>query len=950
MKFNKRCLTAFSEENPYIAMGTKSKLFDTSFSLTSELFLCDYSTGVQYTPLQTDNKFYRLRWCENGEKAVLATGNEDGKVTLYAPTPEKDVSFEMLSSCSVLEGNVLGLDFNSSKNVLAAGSDNGKVIFWNLNKIDNQYTSDIPLTSNITCLSWNRKVSRILCAGTDDGKILILDIRAKNVAMTLGGEDMSMVTDVMWHPDGSTSILATTNQKRLQCFNLSSDSTLQIGNHNSGLIGLSMIDSNHVAASSKEQVDIIEIGENKVVESISVDGVFEVSFSKKDPLMAFSYVGGTTEVLSRATKDVLSFNSGCVVGDEIIGSCLYRIEDNKMEDVEEDRLMRKIKGLLYKNGSYVLNRKELGELLLEEEMDRMQERKTDEPNMKNLSMGMRFDLKDPLTLSLIRGDMNDSYEKSISSDKTVPFSLFLGLAKGEDSLSVDSDDILIHMSIAQLTSKFSSIIQKAAKDQWMTVISLISFSSLEDSEFVSNTLEMLDRVEDREKLVIYAITNKLDEYFELKTSMYKMPTSVYEVRDFFQSYKSVVTDLETMNGKCKSPVLSEYFWYAKAHGDEPIGIKYDDLGININLGRVSENMKIEQRMMKGEKRESARTSSIFESQKIVKEDFGNISSVKTGFGSPTTGGYGINQYSKAQGQTPNNVKLPPKVAQGEAASPGRYNPAYGNIPRPAAEVAPQIHRNITKPSSYESPPGSAPQRFTHPTIPGVPQKPHIPRPGTLKEMSSPPTYASVSKETSKGGYPSKNMFSAPLATSSYGGLPRDPKLLQDVPPKPHIPKPSLSTLKGSSGTYATSSTKFGNATTSQKLDDAASQTTRTPIQGDVPNQQAGVLNAEEILNTFEAIIQDLTNKASSKANLIIRNKLKEVTKRLSIYSSVSRDTFSAVILDGIDRINREIKNDKNSEDMKHNVREMIVKCADTGENRADLWMPSIYTLLQIVYH
>ena len=117
-----------------------------------------------------------------------------------------------------------------------------------------------------------------------------------------------------------------------------------------------------------------------------------------------------------------------------------------------------------------------------------------------------------------------------------------------------------------------------------------------------------------------------------------------------------------------------------------------------------------------------------------------------------------------------------------------------------------------------------------------------------------------------------------------------------------------------------------------------------------PPVEKSSLDTEEILNTFEGVIRELIEKASAKANLIVRNKLKEVTKRLSIYNSVTRDTFSPAILSGIDRINSEIKGDGNADSMKQRIREVILECTETGENRADLWMPSVYTLLQIVYH
>ncbi|ADM11950.1 WD40 domain-containing Sec31-like protein [Encephalitozoon intestinalis ATCC 50506] len=951
MKFNKRCLTVFSDEKPFMAMGTKSKLFDTSFSLTSELFLYDYSLGVQYPPLQTDNKFYKLKWCGWGDGEILATGNEDGKVTLYTPAPEKNISFELLSSCCVLEGDVLGLDFNPSKGVLAAGSSNGKIIFWNLNRLDSQYTSDIPLTSNITCLSWNKKVSRILCAGTDDGKILILDIRAKNVAMTLGGDDITMVSDVMWHPNGSTSILAATNQKRLQCFNLSSDSTSQIGEHESGIIRLSLIDKGYMAASSKEQVDIIEVSSNKVIDTIPVDGIFEVSFSKRDPLMALSYVGGTTEILPRVTTDVLPTNPGCIVGCNIVGKDLYEIEDKKMKDVEEDAFVGKIKKLLYPDGNYSIDRKGLGELLLGEAIGRNNKKNLEvdeELNKKvsGMSLELKLDLEDPLTLALIKGDLEEAYSESVESNKTVPFSQFLALAKGSESLSFDSDDPLILLATAQITARFSDLLEKISTSQWLALLSIISFSPLSDSDFFSNALELANKLGNEEKLLVYAIVNRLDDYFELKESMYRMPKSIYEVRDFFQRYKEIVSDLESMGGLYKSPMISEYFWYASTHGETPTRIKYEDLGINIYLGRATSSIS-------SPKSSSPSIGDSYGRQNVFKRS--PSLEPQTRQDSGATVKYGMASIK------PNTPMTGPSLLSSHSGMSTTTTSSLGRPIIPGASIS-SAHKNIV-----QSPPSPviSQQRMKVPSPPLGPnkspyssvglsaaQKMYIPRPG-YKTMPSTPTYNSASKGISQKTYSSmpdiSSLSSSSQPVSTYGTMSRGPSSQehssQSNVSKPYIPKPGI---PSSPSLSPQNNLQRPNIPIPQPQGRDLEPSAQS--QASSPQKSTDNLNSEEILKTFESITEGLIEKASSKANLIVRNKLKEVTKRLSIYGSVAKDTFSPLILGGIDRINKEIKNNENTDTMKQKVREIILECTESGENRADLWMPSIYTLLQIVYH
>ncbi|KAH9410958.1 hypothetical protein HK407_09g13710 [Ordospora pajunii] len=950
MKFNKRCLTAFSDESPFMAMGTKSKLFDTSFSLTSELFLYDYSLGVQYPSLQTDNKFYRLKWCEGKGHSVLATGNEEGKVTLYAAVPEKEASFEMLSSCNVLEGSVLGLDFNLSKEVLAAGSSNGKIIFWNLNKLDSQYTSDISISSNITCLAWNKKVSRILCAGTDDGKILILDIRAKNVAMTLGGEGISMVNDVMWHPSGSTSVIAATDKKALQCFNLSSDSMSEIGEHENGMIGLSTIDELHIAAASKEKISIIEMSENRVVDTIDVDGVIEMSFSRKDPLMAFSYASGTTEIVPRVSMNVISRYSSCIIGDKVIAKEKYVIEDECLEEVEEDELHMKVKELLYKDGKYELNREELGELLLEECMRTNKECSEDEEDLnkgiEGLKLDAKLDLCDPLTLSLIRGDMEEAYENAIKSKKKVSLSLLLALAKDKDEFPecLDGfDDMLILLSVTQISSVFSKLLEKISADQWMVFLATISFSLLSDEEFVKNALKMAEKLEDRQKLCVYAITNDLEKYFELKSSMYKKPTSVYEVREFFQEYKGLVCDLELMGGAYKDQIINEYFWYGMAHGEKPPAIKYEDVGINTYLGNLKSHGVVDRNVPESEDiydvKEMHKPAIPKQEQQKIEEPLKGIASPKHA----NTGMYGMplklgeKDFHAQHDAKRGSVNTEVSTSKVNKIMPPM--PAIGSIPqRPPVSSTPSLGK------VGKSPTLQMPQSRTS-----------IPRPGYGTSGSS--GYANTSEEIMSKLYASiMNSSSEHLNKSPsmpvYGSMSqgvRSPIIGKGTPPKMGIPKPGMisspmmsnresflkpgeTSMKGMGGSVLRSpSPQMGQ----QNVNDAAKEAD---------------LDSEKILTEFESLIAGLTEKASEKANLIIKSKLKDISKKFALYKSVPRNTFGAKVLRGLNGINMEMKKNASTEEMKQNVQKIVCECAESGENMAEIWMPCVYTLLQIVYH
>jgi protein transport protein SEC31 len=898
MKFDKKCLTAFSSRNPYVAMGTKTKLFDQSFSLTSELFLYNYNEDKQYGALQTDDKLHRLLWCESESTSLLATGNDNGKVTLY--NCNEDKSFELVATCDALEGNVLGLDYNPSKNVLAAGSSNGKIIFWNLNKIDCQYTSDIPLTANITALAWNRKVAKILCAGTDKGKILILDIRDKKVAMTVSDENMSYISDVMWHPAIGTSIFAITNQPSLQCFNLSTDSSVEIGRHSSGLIGLSQVDVSHVAASSQDKIDFIDISTNTVSRSIEVQGIAAVSFSTKDPLMALSYTSGTTEVVSTVSESLKSRAPHAIIEDRIVSIETYKIEDKEPGAECTDPLLAKMKGLLYRDGCFELKREELGELLLNEELG---EKSVPEGE------GFKFDLKDPLILALIRNESDKIAAEGLLENKAVPMPLFMALLDEDDGIMDLAHDCYSQLMCARRRKSYTRIVKETVPSQWRVVLSILCHSSLDDPAFISSALELAQRLVDKERLVIYAMTNNLDEYFKLKESFYEAPKDVYGVRGFFNAYRGLADDLESMGGSYESPMLSEYYWYALSHGRKLSSIKFSDANIAMNRaerGRGHASPKIEP-LSRGRAEVTAAPVA-------------------------TRGAGSCYSNPKLQAPTPT---MPFEGTQPQARA----------IPRSPPAVEPKACPSA---AGFRIPTSSALQAHSYGTFASPVVKPSAVVPGGAARSVGIPTTPKLSPLGSMSS-PGPGMYAAqpgpmPSRPGVYGAAPK-PSPIPKPPTYGSIPQPTASPRLPTHGAVPQPSTYASKP--------AMSPAAPVPQQAAPATKQAQIkaldLDPNKTLDDFEAIVADLVDKASSKASLIIKNKLKEVNKRISVYSSIERSTFAPVILTGITQINSEIRESSDPAEMKRKVHDIITICVDSGQNRADMWLPSIFTLLQLVY-
>ncbi|KAI4292533.1 hypothetical protein PAPHI01_1807 [Pancytospora philotis] len=283
MIVNKRCISAFARTQPFVALATKSKLFDPSFSLTSELVLINYITGKVYPPVTTDLKFCKILWCETPDALYLAAGHENGVISIYELTKDGLV---LLKSKACVEEDITALDYLPSKTVLVAGSCKGHVFFWTLTDLDKEYTLDVSLSAHITALAWNPKVTKILCVGTDDGIIKVLDIKKNSVIMTLHNRDISTVRHVEWDAENNTRLLVMGEQPFLCAFDLSNDSVCRIGAHSDPLIafrGDMLVSKN-----------LIERGAVKV----ATKDAFGCSISSRDPVVALSYVDGTTEVLA----------------------------------------------------------------------------------------------------------------------------------------------------------------------------------------------------------------------------------------------------------------------------------------------------------------------------------------------------------------------------------------------------------------------------------------------------------------------------------------------------------------------------------------------------------------------------------------------------------------------------------------------------------------------------
>ncbi|EEQ82566.1 hypothetical protein NCER_100697 [Vairimorpha ceranae BRL01] len=590
MIFNKSYLTTFSKNKPFLALASKGKIIDSKFTLSSELSLYDYSEDIHYSPLQTDSEYCKLEWCEKENFQILACGHTNGSISLYEPNLDgkssNDESFRLVKSFEGLNGKVLGIDYNSNKNVIAAGSAKGNIIFWNLDKIDQQYKCDIPITENITSLAWNTKVSRILCAGTECGKILILDIRAKNVAMTLQNKDIKIINNVKWHPKCSTTIFASTNLPYLACFKLDSNSMTQVGKFESSTISFNSLNENTIVCYSDNQADYIDVDTLTVKESLKVENVFDVSFSQKDPIYCCSYNTGTTEIFSK----MLSRNEGnCQVqlDNYIVGKNIYKIRREKLEFKENDNAESKIFDILYAGKNFNFNketRKTLGNFLLDNASMLFNVK------LEKTQSEIKFDLTDKVILTLIKNEITT--KEDIFDGRTVSLNfLFQLLLKNEE---IEISDPLYFLLNIIINKNYTNFWKSISSDQWPIMIAILIFSDLSDEEVLTRIKEIQN---DLQIPILNLLINEPQLYFNTRETVTDLPKNIFEILPFFQRYGSELIVLKKLNLQYNNPLLNEYFWFAKNYGmyNDLKDVNFEDKIIKtyINGGEFNEKKIID---------------------------------------------------------------------------------------------------------------------------------------------------------------------------------------------------------------------------------------------------------------------------------------------------------------------------------------------------------------------
>lgn len=508
MELNKRCISAFSNNLPFVALATKSKIFDSSFSLNSELILVNYMTNTFYDPIAVEQKFCVIKWCEFGNENYLAAGHENGGISIYKLTKD---GLSLLKFKVFAEDDITALDFLPSKAVLVAGSSRGKIVFWTLSNLDKDYTLNIPLALEISALSWNPKVSKILCVGSKDGKIKVLDIKKNSVIMTSSKKDFTEVRKLEWNSENYTKLFVMTERNFLMEFDLSADSTNSIGDHPDELIGF----EGNITVSRSLLVN------NGVV--MPIPEAFDCSISKSDPFICLSCVDSTKIISIPFVKNAKPF---------------FQIKNNILGFKTQQRIrlpeaqFSVSEYLFYLKFIEVEDLKEKSKLLLE--------------NSKSEDGTLEININDPLTREFIDGT-SDSLK---NCETKIPLKYLSAFSTRDLSVLNGESDFNVLFAFSKLLEDFS-------------LLTNLNNSRAAFALFINNSIS-LEIIKTKEFQILKSLFRKdYDSFFDFILSGIKCYREKMSFLDYFLNNSKIGMS------NLKSKHLSDLYLFKRSQ-DQPV--------------------------------------------------------------------------------------------------------------------------------------------------------------------------------------------------------------------------------------------------------------------------------------------------------------------------------------------------------------------------------------------
>jgi len=896
MEINKRCISAFANNAPFVALATKSKLFDPTFSLTSELILINYMTGKIYPPVTTELKFCKILWCECKDLSYLVAGHENGAISIYDLREEGLVLLKMKS---YIDGDVNALDFLPSKAVLVAGSSRGKIIFWTLTNLEKEYVLDIPLSLDISAISWNPKVSKILCIGSKDGVIKVLDIKKNTVLTTLGNKDISEVKNLEWDSENNTKLIVMGEKGYLVEFDLTNDFISKRGSHTEPLIGFYQ--------------DIL-VSKNLIENKghfINIPESFDCSISRRDPVIGLSHTSGVTKIISipYVKKNVPIFrHRNYIFG---IGE-LFKINlVNEKNFTEENDFYPKLIKFLFSDEKAEI--KSIGEFLIDNAGSSALEED-----------GIDVDLEDPFTLEIIRGDISNLAR----SDINIPLKLLDSILNKNLAILDEITDFNVLFIMSKLLNNFKYLSKvKNAR----VLAALIIFNNINDFSFLSGSKEAL--------LLRGLFTKNLGEYLD-NACNYDSPylTLMPQIEFYYKQVESICTE------PLDSKFLAEFFWYKVMLNqvEDVKNLKITDKDVNffIRMNYAIPSDFVEKIKNLNTSKTGKEIKSGASAGEVI-TTAGNAPQKMPFSSKPSASGYSV-PYSR-----PSSYSQP-------IAGSGMRGAVSLNPPQASGAFIPQ------KPSFSPLQPGQIanssqssqpfiPQQPSQSFVPQQPSQPFIPKttphPGfstpAQPTVPNPSTFKSFTPPASKipGTLPFRGAFQKSPEASNI------PKAFGN--PSSSIPSPSATPFQGFPSRNPSPVMQIRNVTPSIPLSNQNAPS--RPFAGSMgmPQERASssldTNNSSEIVKNFNIAVEDLKAKAEGITSFIHRPRKIQYLNSLNVFNTIDVQGLRPEVLYTMDLLCKRL-NSKDSQ-MKNDL-DIIIRDYDSGDY---VWLKAFVELAKMVY-
>jgi WD40 repeat protein len=182
-----------------IALAPSGETIAASYG--GELFLMDVNTGQSLLGPFKASRAVSLAFSSDGQ--VLASGNEDGSITLWDPSTGAQIgrSFEVPGGSSL----VVGIAFSPDGRILATGNADGSVSLWDSSTQDLLGSLSGGHADQVLTLAFSPD-GRTLASGGGDGTIALWDIaHRRQIGESFSGY-AEKINGLQFSPDGASLV------------------------------------------------------------------------------------------------------------------------------------------------------------------------------------------------------------------------------------------------------------------------------------------------------------------------------------------------------------------------------------------------------------------------------------------------------------------------------------------------------------------------------------------------------------------------------------------------------------------------------------------------------------------------------------------------------------------------------------------------------------------------